>query len=48
MGDEDEPDQPADDKDQRGGNEYFLQYFHILLLVSNDVRGNQNMTPQFI
>jgi len=45
MGEEDEPDQPADDEDKRSGNEYFLQYFHIFLLVSKDVRGNQDMTP---
>jgi len=28
MGDENEPDHSADNKDHRRRNEYFLQYFH--------------------
>jgi len=33
MGDENEPDQAANNKDYRDGNEYLLQYFHIFLLI---------------
>lgn len=31
MRDEYEPDYPADDKDHSSGDEYLLQYFHIVL-----------------
>lgn len=33
MGDENEPDQAANNKDYRDGNEYLLQYFHIFPLI---------------
>jgi hypothetical protein len=33
MRDENEPDQPANNKEHRGGNEYLLQYVHMFLLI---------------
>ncbi len=33
MRDEYVPDQPANNKDHRNGNEYLLQYFHIFLHI---------------